>query len=230
MPRLSPLGTAHRPGGVRSGSAYRLTRPAPNRGTCALTRHAVLRTLIAMRQRSIPGSTGRVRPLALLGDPVLAAPCAEVTDFGSALERLVEDLFATMYAARGVGLAANQIGVPLRVFVHDCPDDEDRRHLGHLVNPRLVEADGVVVRGPEGCLSLPGLEAGTERYDHAVVEGVDLRGEPRTVHGTGFFARCLQHESDHLDGTLYVDRLTGLRRRRVLRAAARAPWAGERQA
>ncbi|MBL3807910.1 peptide deformylase [Streptomyces sp. BRB081] len=180
-----------------------------------------------MRQRSIPGSAGRVRPLALLGDPVLAAPCEEVTDFGFALERLVEDLFATMYAARGVGLAANQIGVPLRVFVYDCPDDEDRRHLGHLVNPRLTEADGVVVRGPEGCLSLPGLEAGTERYDHAVAEGVDLRGEPRTVHGSGFFARCLQHETDHLEGTLYIDRLTGLRRRRVLRAAARAPWAGE---
>ncbi len=82
----------------------------------------------------------------------------------------MEDLFATMYAAQGVGLAANQIGESLRVFVYDCPDDEDVRHLGHVVNPRLVATDGVVIRGPEGCLSLPGLEAGTERYDHAVVE------------------------------------------------------------
>lgn len=184
----------------------------------------MLRTLTAMRQRSIPGSTGRVRPLVLLGEEVLHTACAEVTEFGPSLERLVEDLYATMYAARGVGLAANQIGVPLRVFVFDCPDDEDERHLGHVVNPRLEEADGVVVRGTEGCLSLPGLEAGTPRYDHAVVTGVTLDGEPVRVHGTGFFARCLQHESDHLDGTVYTDRLTGLRRRRTLRAAARAPW------
>ncbi|GAA1006055.1 peptide deformylase [Streptomyces sp. F-3] len=177
-----------------------------------------------MRHGSIPGARGRVRPLTLFGDPVLGAPCAEVTDFGPALSRLVEDMFATMYAARGVGLAANQVGESLRVFVYDCPDDEDVRHLGHVVNPRLVETGGVVVRGPEGCLSLPGLEAGTERYDEAVVEGFTATGEPVTVRGTGFFARCLQHECDHLQGRLYVDRLTGWRRRRVLRRAARAPW------
>ncbi|MBC2864396.1 peptide deformylase [Streptomyces mexicanus] len=177
-----------------------------------------------MRHGSIPGARGRVRPLTLLGDPTLHAPCREVTAFGPELAALVEDLFATMYAARGVGLAANQVGEDLRVFVYDCPDDEDVRHLGHIVNPRLVEVDGVVVRGPEGCLSLPGLEAGTERYDHAVVEGFTAAGEPVTVHGTGFFARCLQHECDHLEGRLYVDRLTGRRRRKVLRRAARAPW------
>ncbi|GAA4792494.1 peptide deformylase [Streptomyces ziwulingensis] len=162
--------------------------------------------------------------MTLLGDTVLRESCREVTEFGSELSALVEDLFATMYAARGVGLAASQIGVPLRVFVYDCPDDEDVRHLGHVVNPRLVEAGGVVVRGPEGCLSLPGLEAGTERYDHAVVEGVTLAGEPVTVSGSGFFARCLQHECDHLEGRLYVDRLSGWRRRRVERQAARASW------
>ncbi|UNO38574.1 peptide deformylase [Streptomyces sp. MST-110588] len=177
-----------------------------------------------MRDRSIPGSSGRPRPLRLLGDPALNEPCREVTAFDATLRELIQDMFASMYAARGVGLAANQIGVPLRVFVYDCPDDEDRRHLGHLVNPRLVEADGVTVRGPEGCLSLPGIEAGTPRYDHAVVEGFDQDGTPVTVAGTGFFARCLQHECDHLDGGLYIDRLTGLRRRRALWAAARAPW------
>ncbi|GGX77967.1 peptide deformylase 2 [Streptomyces minutiscleroticus] len=182
------------------------------------------RTLAAMRHGSIPGAAGRVRPLTLLGDPVLHTPCEDVTDFGPELARLVEDMFATMYAARGVGLAANQVGEGLRVFVYDCPDDEDVRHLGHIVNPRLVEADGVVLRGPEGCLSLPGLEAGTERYDSAVVEGVTLDGGPVRVHGTGFFARCLQHECDHLDGRVYTDRVRGWRRRRVLRAAARAPW------
>ncbi|MFF9238268.1 peptide deformylase [Streptomyces sp. NPDC014776] len=177
-----------------------------------------------MRHGSIPGARGRVRPLTLLGDPVLRRPCREVTDFGPELAALVEDLFATMYAARGVGLAANQVGVPLRVFVYDCPDDDDVRHLGHVVNPRLVEADGVSLRGPEGCLSLPGLEAGTERYDHAVVEGVMVTGEPVTVHGTGFFARCLQHETDHLEGMLYADRVTGWRHRKLMRQAARAPW------
>ncbi|GAA3033629.1 peptide deformylase [Streptomyces olivoverticillatus] len=160
--------------------------------------------------------------MRLLGDPGLAAPCEEVTDFGPDLARLVEDMFATMYAAGGVGLAANQIGVPLRVFVYDCPDDEDLRHLGHLVNPRLVTAEGVTVRGPEGCLSLPGIEAGTPRFDEAVVEGRTADGSPVRVSGTGFFARCLQHECDHLDGGLYVDHLTGLRRQRVLRAARRS--------
>ncbi|WP_459753637.1 peptide deformylase [Streptomyces sennicomposti] len=177
-----------------------------------------------MRNGSIPGARGRVRPLTLLGDAALAAPCREVTDFGPELAALVEDLFATMYAARGVGLAANQVGTDLRVFVYDCPDDEDVRHLGHLVNPRLVAADGLLFRGPEGCLSLPGLEAGVERRDRAVVEGFTVTGEPVTVEGSGFFARCLQHECDHLDGRLYVDHLTGRRRRKALRQAARAPW------
>ncbi|MGW2259732.1 peptide deformylase [Streptomyces sp. NPDC004749] len=180
-----------------------------------------------MRNRPIPGSTGRVQAMRILGDPVLHAPCGTVTDFGPDLSRLIEDLFATMYAARGVGLAANQIGVPLRVFVYDCPDDEDVRHLGHVINPRLVAADGVMVRGAEGCLSLPGLEAGTERFDRAVVEGVTRDGEPVRVEGTGFFARCLQHECDHLDGTVYADRLTGLRRTRLLRAVRRASWSAE---
>ncbi|MGX2998522.1 peptide deformylase [Streptomyces sp. JNUCC 64] len=174
-----------------------------------------------MPHRTIPGASGHVRPLVPHGDPVLRARCAEVTDFGPPLERLVEDMFATMYAARGVGLAANQVGEALRVFVYDCPDDEDERHLGHVVNPTLTRLDGITVRGAEGCLSLPGLEAGTERFDEAVVEGVDVRGEPVRVTGTGFFARCLQHESDHLDGGLYLDRATGPRAWRARRAVAR---------
>lgn len=177
-----------------------------------------------MRHGSIPGAHGRVRPLSLLGDPVLHAPCAEVTDFGPQLAALVDDLFATMYAARGVGLAANQIGEPVRVFVYDCPDDEDERHVGHVVNPELVETGGVVVRGPEGCLSLPGLEAGTERHDEALVTGRTVTGEPVTVHGTGFFARCLQHECDHLEGRVYADRLAGRRHRKLMRQVTRASW------
>ncbi|MBW1603329.1 peptide deformylase [Streptomyces sp. JJ66] len=175
-----------------------------------------------MRRPAIPGSSGRIRRLTRFGEPVLHQPCAEVTQFGEALHRLVEDMFATMYAARGVGLAANQIGTGLRVFVYDCPDDEDRRHLGHLVNPRVAERGGVAVRGPEGCLSLPRLEAGTIRFDAVCVTGYRADGTPAEVRGTGFFARCLQHECDHLDGVVYADHLTGVRRRRLNRAAARA--------
>ncbi|MFF2650089.1 peptide deformylase [Streptomyces sp. NPDC058045] len=177
-----------------------------------------------MRHGAIPGASGRVRPLTLLGDPVLHTACAEVADGAAGLDRLVEDMFATMYAAQGVGLAANQVGEGLRLFVYDCPDDEDVQHRGHVVNPRLVETGGVVVRGPEGCLSLPGLEAATERHDHVVVAGRTLDGAPVRVQGSGFFARCLQHECDHLDGTVFPERVTGWRRRRVLRQAARAPW------
>ncbi|WP_055591049.1 peptide deformylase [Peterkaempfera griseoplana] len=169
----------------------------------------------------IPGSSGGVRPLRLLGDPGLRAACAPVTAFDAELLRLVEDMFATMYAQEGVGLAANQIGVPLRVFVYDCPDDEDVRHLGSIVNPVLTEADGVVVTGEEGCLSVPGVRSGTPRFDRAVVEGLDLAGRPLRIEGTGFFARCLQHEAGHLDGGLFLDHLTGLRRRRALRTTRR---------
>ncbi|WP_120725585.1 peptide deformylase [Streptomyces hundungensis] len=177
-----------------------------------------------MRHRPIPGSSGSVREMSLLGDRSLHAPCEPVTDFGPALHRLVEDMFATMYAADGVGLAANQIGVAQRVFVYDCPDDEDVRHLGYVVNPRLVEAGGVEVRGPEGCLSLPGLEAPTSRFDRAVVEGADLSGAAVRVEGTGFFARCLQHECDHLDGVVYADRVTGWAKSRLRRAIRKSPW------
>lgn len=177
---------------------------------------------------AIPGSSGTVRPMRLLGDPELTAPCREVTAFDAELAALVEDLYATMYSCDGVGLAANQIGVPLRVFVWDCPDDEEVRHLGHVVNPRVTHIGGVTVTGHEGCLSLPGVHAPTPRHDETVVEGVDLHGRPLRVEGTGFFARCLQHECDHLEGGVFTDRLTGLRRRRTLRAARRAPWAVSR--
>ncbi|WP_206314590.1 peptide deformylase [Streptomyces coryli] len=175
-----------------------------------------------MAERAIPGSGGRVRRVLGFGEAVLHQPALEVTSFGEPLERLVEDLFATMYAYRGVGLAAGQIGVGQRVFVYDCPDDHDRRHIGHVVNPRLVSTGGVLMRGPEGCLSLPGREAGTPRWDEAVVEGVDVTGAPVRVEGSGFFARCLQHECDHLDGVVFTDRLGKLRRKRALRGSG---WA-----
>ncbi|GAA4917518.1 peptide deformylase [Nonomuraea thailandensis] len=164
---------------------------------------------------------GEVRPIVTVGDPVLHHPCEPVTRFDGDLAALVDDMFASMYAAEGVGLAANQIGVPLRVFVYDCPDDEGVRHRGVVVNPEL-EVPGLGERhldpGDEGCLSVPGQYAPLPRPDRATVRGLDAAGEPVTVEGTGLLARCLQHETDHLDGYLYIDRLPAKRRKQVLAA------------
>jgi peptide deformylase len=158
------------------------------------------------------------RPIRYLGDPVLRTVCDPVTTFDTALKRLVDDMFASMYEARGVGLAANQIGVSLRVFVYDCADDEGERHVGHIVNPTLVVADGELVVDEEGCLSVPGRHYPTPRHAHAAVEGVDVEGGPVRIDGTGEFARCLQHETGHLDGKVYIDMLSGETRRAALRA------------
>ena len=177
-----------------------------------------------MRQGEPTGGAGHVRALTLFRAPVLHTACAEVTEFGPPLEKLIADMFTTMYAAHGVGLAANQLGVPSRVFVFDCPDDEDVRQRGHIVNPRLVALEGGDITGPEGCLSLPGLEARTARAAYVCLEGARSDGSPVRIEGEGFFARCLQHEYDHLDGLVYADRLGALRRRRLLRAVARTDW------
>ncbi|WP_439331469.1 peptide deformylase [Nonomuraea candida] len=164
---------------------------------------------------------GEVRPIVHVGDPVLHTACEPVTRFDGELAALVSDMFTSMYAAEGVGLAANQIGVPLRVFVYDCPDAEGVRHKGVVVNPELA-LPGLGERrldaGDEGCLSVPGQYAPLPRPDHAVVRGFDAGGAPVTVEGTGLLARCLQHETDHLDGYLYIDRLPAKRRKQVLAA------------
>jgi peptide deformylase len=167
---------------------------------------------------------GTARPIRVLGDPVLRTECDPVRSFDADLERLIDDMFASMYAAEGVGLAANQIGVSLRVFVYDCPDDDGREHVGHVINPILVAADGETVTDEEGCLSVPGLHFPTPRSGRAIVEGVDLSGAPIRVEGTGYFARCLQHETYHLDGKVYIDVLSGDTRREALRAVRSADW------
>lgn len=138
---------------------------------------------------------------------------------GAELAALIDDMFMTMYAAEGVGLAANQVGVDLRLFVYDCPDDEGVRHVGHVVNPVLDERDldTPVVVEAEGCLSVPGPHADLGRAEHATVRGVDRDGEPVVVSGSGYFARCLQHETDHTLGWVYVDRLSARERKRVLK-------------
>jgi peptide deformylase len=155
-----------------------------------------------------------VHPIRIAGDPVLHTPTRAVETYDDALATLVDDMFETMYAAEGVGLAANQIGIDLRLFVYDCPDDESVRHKGVVVNPRLETAEiPETMPDPdadwEGCLSVPGESFPTGRACWAKVTGFDVSGAPIEVEGTGYFARCLQHETDHLDGYLYLDRLVG---------------------
>lgn len=155
---------------------------------------------------------GRLREITEIGNPVLHHACRPVTEFGTAeLATLIDDMFLTMYVADGVGLAANQVGVDLRLFVYDCPDDEGVRHVGHLVNPvvePLPPGERTLTEGGEGCLSVPGATMTLARPEVATVRGFDRDGNPVTVQGTGFFARCLLHETDHLEGQLYVDRLS----------------------
>jgi len=167
--------------------------------------------------------SGTARKIVVVGDPVLAEPTAEVTEFGPELAQLVEDMFASMAVAEGVGLAAPQIGVSQAVFVYDCPDEEGVQHRGHVVNP-TIETSGPMVRHDEGCLSVPGPYHELSRASVATVRGVDVHGEPVEVTGTDFFARCLQHETDHLRGTLFIDHLPRNRRRRVLRDMTPFEW------
>jgi peptide deformylase len=162
---------------------------------------------------------GTAQQITYVGNPVLHVPCKPVEAFDGELAALIDDMFASMYAADGVGLAANQIGVGLRVFVYDCNDDDDVRHVGHVVNPVLddLPADRRHLDdSSEGCLSVPGPHHELARPDHAVIHGFDKDGQPITVEGTGYFARCLQHEFDHLEGRLYIDRLSKRQRKSVL--------------
>ena len=163
---------------------------------------------------------GTARPITMHGEPVLHRRCAEVTAFDEELFTLVKDMYASMYEAHGVGLAANQIGVGLRVFVVDCPNDEDERVVAHVVNPSLeLPAERTLDDDAEGCLSVPGPSSNVARPDHATVRGVDVHGNPVTIEGTGLLARCLQHECDHLEGMVYVDRISAKERKRVLAEA-----------
>jgi peptide deformylase len=158
-----------------------------------------------------------VRDIRLFGDPVLREVCRGVTDFGPALARLVTDLRDTCRQPGRAGLAAPQIGVDLRVFCYNVDGEE-----GYLINPRLEACDGHQ-DDLEGCLSIPGLYLPTPRAGHAVASGLDLDGQPVVVEGTGVLARCLQHEVDHLDGHLFLDRLPDSERRQALRALRSEP-------
>lgn len=154
-----------------------------------------------------------VREIRLLGDPVLRTECEPVEGLDDDVRRLAEDLLETMYEADGVGLAAPQVGVPLRMFAYDVRDPD--LPSGVLINPRIVEEEGSE-KGEEGCLSIPGLAAVVERPARVVVEGLDPEGEEVRIEAEGLLARCLVHENDHLDGVLFLDHLSPLKRKMLL--------------
>jgi peptide deformylase len=157
-----------------------------------------------------------LRPIVRYGTPGLQTPAHPVTTFDIELLRLIDDMVDTMYAAPGVGLAAPQVGVALRVCVIDLSVGKRGGELITLVNPEFVERDGMQLE-EEGCLSVPGFNATVARPARAVVRALDREGKERIVEGTGLLARALQHEIDHLDGTLFLDRLRGIKRELIVR-------------
>lgn len=170
-----------------------------------------------------------VHPIRIVGDPVLHHPTRRVEKFDDDLRNLVTDMFDTLAAAHGAGLAANQIGVDLRLFVYDCRDDDEVRHRGVVINPALETSQRPeTMPDPdadwEGCLSVPGEPFPTGRAHWAKVTGSSVDGTPLEVEGTGYFARCLQHETDHLDGMLFLDRLIGRHARAAKKTVKRNGW------
>ena len=162
-----------------------------------------------------------VQPIRLFGDPVLTMPADPVETFDKELRVLVKDLTDTMLDAPGAGLAAPQIGVSLRVFTYDVEDN-----LGHLVNPVISVVSDETQDGEEGCLSFPGLAFPTPRKQRVVVSGFNMHGDPVTVEGSSLLARCIQHEVDHLDGILFIDRMDPEQRKLAMRAIREAEWSG----
>ena len=162
-----------------------------------------------------------VKPIRLFGDPVLTTPAEPVVTFDKELRKLVADLTDTMMDAPGSGLAAPQLGVSLRVFTYDVEDV-----IGHLINPVLDLSDETQ-EGDEGCLSLPNLAFNTRRAHRAVARGMNMYGEPIVIEGTDWLARCVQHETDHLDGIMFIDRLDAETRKEAMKAIREADWFGE---
>ncbi len=162
-----------------------------------------------------------VKPIRLFGDPVLRTPASPVTDFDKELRNLVKDLQETMIDAPGTGLAAPQIGVGLRVFTYHVDDNEP----GHLVNPSL-DLSGEEDEDDEGCLSFPGLAYPVKRAYGVVAKGFNMHGDPVTIKGTQLLARAIQHETDHLDGILFIDRMNRDQRKLAMKAIREADWWG----
>jgi peptide deformylase len=167
-----------------------------------------------------------IRPILRYGAPALHAPATDVETFDDTLQRLVDDMIETMYAAPGVGLAATQVGVPKRLFVIDLSAGRDPKGLITMVNPRFVSLDGVQLE-EEGCLSIPGFNATVVRPSKATVSGFDRHGQPQTIEGSTLLARAFQHEMDHLDGKVFVDRLRGIKRDLIVRRIQKMKRAGK---
>lgn len=161
---------------------------------------------------------GTVLPITRWSEPVMHAATEPVTEFDDDLRTLVRDMFATMKVADGVGLAATQVGRGVALFIYDCPDDDNRRHVGAICNPVVELPTGKDRRldaSEEGCLSYPGAFESLARPDHSICRGQDPWGEDVEVIGTGLLARCLQHETDHLSGIVFGDRLSNRSRRKL---------------
>ncbi len=167
-----------------------------------------------------------LRPIVRHGAAVLHRPAEPVAEITAEIDALVDDMIQTMYAAPGIGLAAPQVGVGKRIFVCDISVGRDPSSLLVFINPEFVERDGMQLE-EEGCLSVPGFNATVARPARAVVKGLDRHGEPQTVSAEGLLARCFQHEMDHLDGTLFVDRLRGLQKDLIVRKIKKLAKAGK---
>ncbi|MFE3192770.1 peptide deformylase [Nocardia sp. NPDC059240] len=160
-----------------------------------------------------------IQPVRLFGDPVLRARAAEVETFDREVRQLVNDLIDTMYESGGVGMAAPQIGVGLRVFVYDTGDAQ-----GHLINPVFEVIGEETQVGPEGCLSIPGVRFDVTRPYAVLARGVDVDGKPVEFRAEGLLARCVQHETDHLDGVLFLQRLESASRKEAMRTIRESSW------
>jgi peptide deformylase len=167
-----------------------------------------------------------IRPILKYGDQVLHEPARNVETITSEIDRIVEDMIETMYAAPGIGLAAPQIGIPLRMFVVDLSIGRNPADLIVMLNPEFVERDGMQLE-EEGCLSVPGFNATVVRPERVVVKGLDRLGHQQQREGIGLLARAFQHEMDHLDGTLFVDRLRGIKRDLIVKRIRKLARAGK---
>ena len=164
-----------------------------------------------------------VREVRLYGDPVLSTRAEEITEFGPSLERLAQDMLETMEDAGGVGLAANQIGVTKRIFVFDCSHYQHGLR-GAIINPEWEAAGQETQLGPEGCLSIPGISQPTERFNTVRLKGFDPQGRPVSMLASGLMARCIQHETDHLDGILFLKRLSVELRKESMKIIRQSEW------
>jgi peptide deformylase len=167
-----------------------------------------------------------IRPIVRYGAEALHAPAAPVSQITPEIQQLIDDMIHTMYAAPGIGLAAPQVGVPVRIFVADVSIGRNPTDLLTFINPEFVARDGMQLE-EEGCLSVPGFNATVARPERATVKGLDREGREQIIEGTGLLARCFQHEMDHLDGTLFVDRLRGLQKDLIVRKIKKLSRAGK---